>query len=118
MGNCLYIQQLPDLVNQLGLLYHTIESRVKMFHKLTKLHGKLYLLMSQVGFTVSQFRSMDLVLFFSDDQPLASKPSRKFYKHNLELTLNEIRSLKSGNPKWHIVTFYVIFKEKFIALCV
>lgn len=45
----LLVPQLPDLVTQLGLLYHTIESRVKMFHKLTKLHGKLYLLTSQVG---------------------------------------------------------------------
>lgn len=48
----LYIQQLPDLVTQLGVLYHMIESRVKMFHKLTKLHGKLYLLMTQVGIIV------------------------------------------------------------------
>uniref|UniRef100_A0A8D3EFL7 WD repeat domain 43 n=1 Tax=Scophthalmus maximus TaxID=52904 RepID=A0A8D3EFL7_SCOMX len=40
--------QLPDLVTQLGVLYHMIESRVKMFQKLTKLHGKLYLLMTQV----------------------------------------------------------------------
>lgn len=45
----LLLPQLPDLVTQLGLLYHTIESRVKMFHKLSKLHGKLYLLTSQVG---------------------------------------------------------------------
>uniref|UniRef100_A0A669B1I3 WD repeat domain 43 n=1 Tax=Oreochromis niloticus TaxID=8128 RepID=A0A669B1I3_ORENI len=45
----LCIQQLPDLVTQLGVLYHVIESRVKMFHKLTKLHGKLYLLMTQVS---------------------------------------------------------------------
>uniref|UniRef100_A0A3Q3MDY0 WD repeat domain 43 n=1 Tax=Mastacembelus armatus TaxID=205130 RepID=A0A3Q3MDY0_9TELE len=45
----LCIQQLPDLVTQLGVLYHMIESRVKMFHKLTKLHGKLYLLMTQVA---------------------------------------------------------------------
>ncbi|CAF99021.1 unnamed protein product [Tetraodon nigroviridis] len=43
-----YLASLPDLVTQLGLLYYTIESRVKMFHKLTKLHGKLYLLISQV----------------------------------------------------------------------
>ena len=42
------LYQLPDLVFQLGVLYHMIESRVKMFHKLTKLHGKLYLLMTQV----------------------------------------------------------------------
>lgn len=45
----LLVPQLPDLVTQLGLLYHTIESRVKMFHKLAKLHGKLYLLTAQVG---------------------------------------------------------------------
>uniref|UniRef100_A0A672HS86 Uncharacterized protein n=1 Tax=Salarias fasciatus TaxID=181472 RepID=A0A672HS86_SALFA len=44
-------RSLPDLVNQLGVLYHMIESRVRMFHKLTKLHGKLYLLMTQVGAT-------------------------------------------------------------------
>uniref|UniRef100_A0A672HS76 Uncharacterized protein n=1 Tax=Salarias fasciatus TaxID=181472 RepID=A0A672HS76_SALFA len=44
-------RDLPDLVNQLGVLYHMIESRVRMFHKLTKLHGKLYLLMTQVGAT-------------------------------------------------------------------
>ncbi|XP_010775528.1 WD repeat-containing protein 43 [Notothenia coriiceps] len=42
-------KELPDLVTQLGVLYHMIESRVKMFHKLTKLHGKLYLLMTQVA---------------------------------------------------------------------
>ncbi|XP_045919135.1 WD repeat-containing protein 43 [Micropterus dolomieu] len=44
-----YLASLPDLVTQLGVLYHMIESRVKMFHKLTKLHGKLYLLMTQVA---------------------------------------------------------------------
>lgn len=48
----LCLQQLPDLVAQLGVLYHMIESRVKLFHKLTKLHGKLYLLMTQVGVLV------------------------------------------------------------------
>uniref|UniRef100_A0A673CAP7 Uncharacterized protein n=1 Tax=Sphaeramia orbicularis TaxID=375764 RepID=A0A673CAP7_9TELE len=42
------VQQLPDLVTQLGVLYHMIETRVKMFHKLTKLNGKLHLLMTQV----------------------------------------------------------------------
>ncbi|XP_056282989.1 WD repeat-containing protein 43 isoform X2 [Pseudoliparis swirei] len=44
-----YLASLPDLVSRLGVLYHMIESRVKMFHKLTKLHGKLYLLMTQVA---------------------------------------------------------------------
>ncbi|XP_043999208.1 WD repeat-containing protein 43 [Gambusia affinis] len=44
-----YLASLPDLVTQLGVLYHMIESRVKMFHKLTKLHGKLHLLTTQVA---------------------------------------------------------------------
>ncbi|XP_028994586.1 WD repeat-containing protein 43 [Betta splendens] len=43
-----YLVSLPDVVSQLAVLYHMIESRVKMFHKLSKLHGKLYLLMTQV----------------------------------------------------------------------
>ncbi|XP_071767555.1 WD repeat-containing protein 43 [Centroberyx gerrardi] len=49
MHHTSYLSSLPDLVTQLGVLYHMIESRVKMFHKLTKLHGKLYLLMTQVA---------------------------------------------------------------------
>ncbi|XP_075873068.1 WD repeat-containing protein 43 [Nelusetta ayraudi] len=51
MHHTSYLASLPDLVSQLGLLYHMIESRVKMFHKLSKLHGKLYLLMTQVATT-------------------------------------------------------------------
>uniref|UniRef100_A0AAR2L8L3 WD repeat domain 43 n=1 Tax=Pygocentrus nattereri TaxID=42514 RepID=A0AAR2L8L3_PYGNA len=43
-----YLSSLPDLVSQLGVLYHMIESRVKLYHQLTRLHGKLYLLMTQV----------------------------------------------------------------------
>ncbi|KAI4804085.1 hypothetical protein KUCAC02_025727 [Chaenocephalus aceratus] len=49
MHHTSYLASLPDLVTQLGVLYHMIESRVKMFHKLTKLHGKLHLLMTQVA---------------------------------------------------------------------
>uniref|UniRef100_A0A3Q2GLU2 WD repeat domain 43 n=1 Tax=Cyprinodon variegatus TaxID=28743 RepID=A0A3Q2GLU2_CYPVA len=49
MHHTSYLASLPDLVAQLGVLYHMIESRVKMFHKLTKLHGKLHLLTTQVG---------------------------------------------------------------------
>ncbi|XP_070776282.1 WD repeat-containing protein 43 [Enoplosus armatus] len=49
MHHTSYLASLPDLVTQLGVLYHMIESRVKMFNKLTKLHGKLYLLMTQVA---------------------------------------------------------------------
>ncbi|KAM4541988.1 WD repeat-containing protein 43 isoform 2-T2 [Odontesthes bonariensis] len=49
MHHTSYLASLPDLVTQLGVLYHMIESRVKMFHKLTKLSGKLHLLMTQVA---------------------------------------------------------------------
>ncbi|XP_068195566.1 WD repeat-containing protein 43 [Antennarius striatus] len=49
MHHTSYLASLPDLITQLGVLYHMIESRVKLFHKLTKLHGKLYLLMTQVA---------------------------------------------------------------------
>ncbi|XP_072221139.1 WD repeat-containing protein 43 isoform X1 [Leuresthes tenuis] len=49
MHHTSYLASLPDLVTQLGVLYHMIESRVKMFHKLTKLNGKLHLLMTQVA---------------------------------------------------------------------
>ncbi|XP_006799443.2 WD repeat-containing protein 43 [Neolamprologus brichardi] len=49
MHHTSYLASLPDLVTQLGALYHMIESRVKMFHKLTKLQGKLYLLMTQMA---------------------------------------------------------------------
>ncbi|XP_023148705.1 WD repeat-containing protein 43 [Amphiprion ocellaris] len=49
MHHTSYLASLPDLVTKLGVLYHMIESRVKMFHKLTKLHGKLYLLTTQVA---------------------------------------------------------------------
>ncbi|XP_056624714.1 WD repeat-containing protein 43 [Triplophysa dalaica] len=44
-----YLSSLPDLVSQLGSVYHMIESRVKLYHQITRLHGKLYLLMSQVA---------------------------------------------------------------------
>uniref|UniRef100_A0A4W5QES4 WD repeat domain 43 n=1 Tax=Hucho hucho TaxID=62062 RepID=A0A4W5QES4_9TELE len=57
MQHTSYLSSLPDLVSQLGVLYHMIESRVKMFHKLTKLHGKLYLLMTQVRLGTSCFYS-------------------------------------------------------------
>ncbi|CAL8285732.1 unnamed protein product [Lota lota] len=49
MQHTSYLSSLPDLVNQLGVLYHMIESRVKMFHRLNKLNGKLHLLITQVA---------------------------------------------------------------------
>ncbi|KAG8510211.1 WD repeat-containing protein 43, partial [Galemys pyrenaicus] len=43
-----YLSTLPDLVPQLGTLYQLMESRVKSFQKLSHLHGKLILLITQV----------------------------------------------------------------------
>lgn len=43
-----YLSTLPDLVPQLGTLYQLMESRVKTFQKLSHLHGKLILLITQV----------------------------------------------------------------------
>ncbi|XP_070836052.1 WD repeat-containing protein 43 [Chaetodon trifascialis] len=60
MQHTSYLASLPDLVSQLGVLYHMIESRVKMFHKLTKLHGKLYLLMTQVATSDSSTAVLDV----------------------------------------------------------
>lgn len=44
-----FFLQLPDLVPQLGTLYQLMESRVKTFQKLSHLHGKLILLITQVS---------------------------------------------------------------------
>uniref|UniRef100_A0AAR2LK40 WD repeat domain 43 n=1 Tax=Pygocentrus nattereri TaxID=42514 RepID=A0AAR2LK40_PYGNA len=55
-----YLSSLPDLVSQLGVLYHMIESRVKLYHQLTRLHGKLYLLMTQVAASSTAPKAGDL----------------------------------------------------------
>ncbi|XP_073725549.1 WD repeat-containing protein 43 [Misgurnus anguillicaudatus] len=44
-----YLSSLPDLVTHLGSVYHIIESRVKLYQQITRLHGKMYLLMTQVA---------------------------------------------------------------------
>ncbi|XP_067883786.1 WD repeat-containing protein 43 [Heterodontus francisci] len=44
-----YLSTLPNLVPQLGVLYQLMESRVKTLQKLSRLHGKLYLLVTQVA---------------------------------------------------------------------
>ncbi|XP_019382238.1 PREDICTED: WD repeat-containing protein 43 [Gavialis gangeticus] len=44
-----YLSTLPDLVPQLGMLYQLMESRVKTLQKLSRLHGKLYLLITQIA---------------------------------------------------------------------
>ncbi|KPP79563.1 WD repeat-containing protein 43-like, partial [Scleropages formosus] len=41
------VEELQDPDSSLRLLYHMIESRMKMFHRLTRLYGKLYLLITQ-----------------------------------------------------------------------
>lgn len=40
---------LPDLVPQLGSLYQLMETRVKTLNKMSRLNGKLYLLITQVA---------------------------------------------------------------------
>ncbi|KAM9635538.1 WD repeat-containing protein 43 [Trichechus inunguis] len=43
-----YLSTLPDLVSQLRTLYQLLDSRVRTFQKLSHLHGKLILLITQV----------------------------------------------------------------------
>ncbi|XP_063774983.1 WD repeat-containing protein 43 isoform X2 [Pseudophryne corroboree] len=43
-----YLSTLPDLVPQLGALYQLMESRVKTLQKMSRLNGKLYLVITQV----------------------------------------------------------------------
>uniref|UniRef100_A0A8C9YKQ9 WD repeat domain 43 n=1 Tax=Sander lucioperca TaxID=283035 RepID=A0A8C9YKQ9_SANLU len=92
MHHTSYLASLPDLVTQLGVLYHMIESRVKMFHKLTKLHGKLYLLMTQVGDTMYRNKhSRDgLDLLLDEDVGLNStlKVQNALSAHCLNLKLD------------------------------
>ncbi|XP_026551409.1 WD repeat-containing protein 43 [Pseudonaja textilis] len=44
-----YLSTLPDLASQLGTLYELMESRIKTLQKLSRLHGKLYLIITQVA---------------------------------------------------------------------
>uniref|UniRef100_A0A8B9U5P2 WD repeat domain 43 n=1 Tax=Anas zonorhyncha TaxID=75864 RepID=A0A8B9U5P2_9AVES len=44
-----YLSTLPDLIPQLGMLYQLMESRVKTLQKLSRLHGRLFLLVTQVA---------------------------------------------------------------------
>uniref|UniRef100_A0A803VJ53 WD repeat domain 43 n=1 Tax=Ficedula albicollis TaxID=59894 RepID=A0A803VJ53_FICAL len=43
-----YLSTLPDLIPQLGMLYQLMESRVKTLQKLSRLHGRLFILVTQV----------------------------------------------------------------------
>ncbi|XP_071996061.1 WD repeat-containing protein 43 [Engystomops pustulosus] len=44
-----YLSTLPDLVTELGSLYQIMETRVKTLHTMSRLSGKLYLLITQVA---------------------------------------------------------------------
>ncbi|XP_072912111.1 WD repeat-containing protein 43 [Hemitrygon akajei] len=44
-----FLSSLPDLVPQLGALYQLMENRVKNLPKLSRLHGKLFLLSAQIA---------------------------------------------------------------------
>ncbi|XP_044146587.1 LOW QUALITY PROTEIN: WD repeat-containing protein 43 [Bufo gargarizans] len=44
-----YLSTLPDLVPQLGSLYQLMETRVKTLQKMSRLNGKLYLLITQLA---------------------------------------------------------------------
>ncbi|KAM4679189.1 WD repeat-containing protein 43 isoform 2-T2 [Amazona ochrocephala] len=44
-----YLSTLPDLIPQLGMLYQLMESRVKTLQKLSRLHGRLFILVTQVA---------------------------------------------------------------------
>uniref|UniRef100_A0A8B9EDL6 WD repeat domain 43 n=1 Tax=Anser cygnoides TaxID=8845 RepID=A0A8B9EDL6_ANSCY len=44
-----YLSTLPDLIPQLGMLYQLMESRVKTLQKLSRLNGRLFLLVTQVA---------------------------------------------------------------------
>ncbi|KAM4902707.1 WD repeat-containing protein 43 isoform 2-T2 [Sylvia borin] len=44
-----YLSTLPDLIPQLGMLYQLMESRVKTLQKLCRLHGRLFILVTQVA---------------------------------------------------------------------
>uniref|UniRef100_A0A803VQR8 WD repeat domain 43 n=1 Tax=Ficedula albicollis TaxID=59894 RepID=A0A803VQR8_FICAL len=48
-----YLSTLPDLIPQLGMLYQLMESRVKTLQKLSRLHGRLFILVTQVSFTLT-----------------------------------------------------------------
>ncbi|KAL7987423.1 hypothetical protein Chor_006342 [Crotalus horridus] len=64
-----YLSTLPDLASQLGTLYELMESRVKTLQKLSRLHGKLYLIITQ---TLKGLESSD---DGSDDEMVAERDS-------------------------------------------
>lgn len=55
-----YLTSLPDLVSRLGALHHMIDNRTNMLKKLTKLHGKLFLLTAQMAANSSSSAVMEV----------------------------------------------------------
>uniref|UniRef100_A0AAX7UTA6 Small-subunit processome Utp12 domain-containing protein n=1 Tax=Astatotilapia calliptera TaxID=8154 RepID=A0AAX7UTA6_ASTCA len=93
----LCIQQLPDLVTQLGVLYHMIESRVKMFHKLTKLDGKLYLLMTQVSANICSVKCDASFKSVFEDDSLTSQELSLSHKERMSLSSPHFCSYTPGS---------------------
>ncbi|XP_069464820.1 WD repeat-containing protein 43 [Ambystoma mexicanum] len=54
-----YLSTLPDLVPRLGTLYQLMECRIRTLQKLSRLHGKLFLLITQVAASEKMQASVD-----------------------------------------------------------
>uniref|UniRef100_A0A8C0VAP0 WD repeat domain 43 n=1 Tax=Cyanistes caeruleus TaxID=156563 RepID=A0A8C0VAP0_CYACU len=79
-----YLSTLPDLIPQLGMLYQLMESRVKTLQKLSRLHGRLFILVTQVSFNYITWDVWGYYCFLftdsseeegSDDEMIADKDS-------------------------------------------
>ncbi|XP_078503639.1 WD repeat-containing protein 43 isoform X1 [Lissotriton helveticus] len=55
-----YLTTLPDLIPKLGTLYQLMENRIKMLQKLSRFHGKLFLLITQVAASEKTQASADI----------------------------------------------------------
>ncbi|XP_078398814.1 WD repeat-containing protein 43 [Cetorhinus maximus] len=103
-----YLSTLPDLVPQLGALYQVMESRVKTLQKLSRLHGKLFLLVTQVAASekaqdVSTVNQTAKLVYEeesseeenSEDDPMADQESDENWEEDEE-------EERADDPKMHI----------------
>ncbi|NXR06981.1 WDR43 protein, partial [Semnornis frantzii] len=92
-----YLSTLPDLIPQLGMLYQLMESRVKTLQKLSRLHGRLFILASQVaaseaGQDVTEVNQTAKLVYEdesseeegSDDEMMADKESEENWDEDEE----------------------------------
>uniref|UniRef100_A0A669EJL2 WD repeat domain 43 n=1 Tax=Oreochromis niloticus TaxID=8128 RepID=A0A669EJL2_ORENI len=110
MHHTSYLASLPDLVTQLGVLYHVIESRVKMFHKLTKLHGKLYLLMTQVSANICSAECEASFKSVFEDYSLTSQELSLSHKERMSLSSPHFCSYTPGSceKSLHVVSKHLM----------